>query len=112
MQGTIVRAMRDSGSQTSFITESMAKKLKLKIVKSQFQLGIHGFNSSRKINTRVVELPVAKSHEPIWAVCVPEIRTNLVLPGLGKIVEAFKIRGYKFADAKLMKTPILFQESM
>ena len=101
VQDTTVRAIRDSGSQTSFITESMANKLKLKVVKPHFKLGVHGFNSSRKINTRVVELPVAKSHEPIWAVCVPEIRTNLILPGLGKIVKAFKIRGYSFADAKL-----------
>ena len=29
------------------------------------------------------------------------IRTNLVLPGLGKIIKAFKIRGYTIADEKL-----------
>ena len=51
--------------------------------------------------TSVVEIPVTGFEMPITAVCIDNIRTNLKLPGLGKLVQAFQKKGYTLADKML-----------
>ena len=92
-----VRVMRDSACQSSFIKQSLADELNLKVLK-EFELGINGFNSSKQIQTTVVELPICKNKPPISLICIPEIRTKLKLPGLQKIAQDFSNRGYMLAD--------------
>ena len=102
IDGTHVRVLRDSGCQASFITDKMAKKLKLNVVKENYSLSINGFNSTNKINTKIVECKINKNESPISLICVPEIRTKLSLPGLSGIVKEFDNRGYKLADKFLL----------
>ena len=102
INGMKIRAMRDSGCQSSFITQTLADQLRLKVIKPEFELGIHGFNSSKRIATTVVELSVTADQPPISLICVPEIRTSLHLPGLNDVVEAFVDRGYVLADKMLL----------
>ena len=102
IQGKTIRAMRDSGCQSSFISSKLAKDLRLKTVKNEFELGINGINSSRKIMTTVVEMPIFENEPAISLVCMPEIRTSLNLPGLHDVVESFVNRGYKLADSLLL----------
>ena len=99
--GKNIRAMRDSGCQTCFVTKKLAKKLNLKVLVEKLELSINGINSSKKILTTVVELPIFANAPPISAVCIPEIRTSLSLPGLGKVAKGFTDRGYKLADSLL-----------
>ena len=98
-----VRAMRDSGCQSCFITRKLADKMRLKVLKDKFELGINGINSSKKVMTTVVELPIFDNMPPISAVCLPEIRTALHLPGLRNVAQEFSDRGYKLADAMLLE---------
>ena len=103
VNGNTVRAMRDSGCQSSFITQALADELGLPVVKSEFDLGIHGFNSLKRIKTTMVELRIAEGLRPISLVCVPEIRTKLSLPGLNDVVNDFSEKGYILADKLLLK---------
>ena len=96
----VVRAMRDSGCQPSFVTERLAKMLNLKVIQSNFSLTVHGFNSSERYTTDIVELKVNDSL--IKAICIPSIKINLDLPGLSKVVEEFSKKGYEFADKYLL----------
>lgn len=96
--GSVIRGMRDSGCQVNFITEKAAHRLKLKVVKQNIPLTIHGFNATETLETKVVQLKVAPNIPPILALCVPKIKTKLFLPNLETVVNAFVSRGYKLAD--------------
>ena len=99
--GKTIRAMRDSGCQASFIVQALADELNLKVAKEEFELGVNGFNSSRKIKTTVVELSIRENEPPISMICIPDIRINLDLPGLSSIVTGFTELGYVLADTML-----------
>ena len=96
-----VRVLRDSGCQASFITSALADRLNLKTVNSDFSLNIHGFNSSNRLQTKIVEFQVNYNEPPINLICVPEIRTKMHLPGLSAIVNSFIAKGYELADKLL-----------
>lgn len=101
---TVIRVLKDSACQSNFILESVAKQQKLKMVR-KISLTVNGFNSSKHYNTSVVELDlkIGASWFRIEAVCVPEIKPVLVLPGLRKVIEQFVGKGYKLADKCLNK---------
>ena len=61
----MVRAMRDSGSQSSFITDRLADKLNLTVVEADYKLGINGFLSSKQIITRVVKIDLFENEPPV-----------------------------------------------
>ena len=74
------------------------------IIDSDYSVNINGFNESLTYQTKIVEVDL---HFPnyvkkIHAICVPEIKTKLILPGLSKIVECFVEKGYDLADKYLM----------
>lgn len=96
-------AMRDSGCQSSFITEAAADKLNLKIIHSDIPLIVHGFNSSEKYLTKIVELAIDPEEPPIRPICMPIIRTKIKLPGLSKVVNGFTNKGYMLADSYLLR---------
>ena len=80
IKGTNARSMKDIGCQGTFVVQSLADELQLKVIKSSVDLVINGFNSTEKVKTTVVEVPLDHERYPIKAICVPEIRTNLKLP--------------------------------
>ena len=98
--GTIIRGMKDTGCQGNFIKECVARKNKLKKIKT-VKLTINGFNSSKICDTDVVELnlKVGDKVHKIEALCVPTINSSLILPDLGKVIEGFRRKGYKLADS-------------
>ena len=95
---SVIRCMRDSGCQPNFISQKAARRQKLRIVCDNFSLGVKGFNSKKNYNCKIVELRLIEDELPILAICVPEIKTNIKLPGLTKIVKTFISNGYDFAD--------------
>ena len=98
-----LRCMRDSGCQPNFITDEMARKLNLKVVQSNFSLTVNGFNASEQYLTNIVEMCIDKDSSKIKVICIPSIRTKLVLPGLSKVARVFTDKGYKLADDFLLE---------
>lgn len=102
LSGSSVRIMKDSGCQANFITDERAKLSKLKTIK-HVQLTINGFNSTQKLNTKIVKVPLKFLSETkfIDAICVPSIKTQLNLNNLGALVSLLKNKGYELADRLL-----------
>ena len=49
-----------------------------------------------------MELSVSKASYPVIAVCIPEIRIDIDIPGLTKVARKFVERGYTLADKTLL----------
>ena len=97
-----LRAMKDSGSQAHFILNSVAEKLKLRILQN-CSVVINGFNESKHYVTKVVSVPLnvgGKTHQ-LKAICVPSINTSLKLPGLSDVTDEFLRKSYGLADEML-----------
>ena len=98
-----IRSLKDGGCQCNFISERLAEEYDLKVVQSNVNLKVNGFNATKDYVTNIVEFSIdvgGKSYS-IKAVCVPEISINLKLPNLSRIVEQFTSKGYIMADKKL-----------
>ena len=96
--GSVIRAMRDTGCQPNFITHKAAKRLKLNILSDSIELKISGFNTQETYNTKLYEFKIDNNHPPITAIGIVNIKTKLKLPGLSVIVSEFDKKGYRFAD--------------
>ncbi len=96
----IIRAMKDSGCQENFIPESLAYENNLKVIDSNIEITINGFNGSKDYKTKKVELNLilGRNEHVITAICVPSINTKIKLSNLNKVVSKFKEKGYEFAD--------------
>jgi hypothetical protein len=99
-QAKVVRALKDGGCQRNFVTTSLAESHGWQIIKGNLQLVVHGFNSSRSIETCIVKVPLTIDNQlfEIDAVCIPEIRINLEISRLKDVVESFLQKGYLLAD--------------
>ena len=100
LRGRKVRGMKDSGCQPHFIRSDLAKQLNLPVVHRNFSLTVNGFNETQDYVTDVVkvELEMNGKVRKIEAICIPEIRTKLLLPDLGRCVKEFTSRNFKLAD--------------
>ena len=89
IKGHLIRAMKDSGCQTNFIEESLARKLNLKTIEDNIVITVNGFNGSQTYQTKIVNVPIniGNKYRNLKAMCIPEIRTELDLPNLGKLIE-------------------------
>jgi hypothetical protein len=96
------RCLKDGGCQRNFVLQTLADELNLPIL-SQMSLEIHGFNSSKLVETNLVGVSVeinGRIYE-IEAVCVPEIRIKLSIKNLDKVINQFTNKGYTLADKLL-----------
>ena len=99
-----VRVLKDSGSQRNFITKILAERLKLEVVKPNFEITISGFNSRKTISTDIVLLPlnISGSLVHVEAVTVPTIDLNFDIKNLSLVAKNFSNKGYMLADQCLM----------
>lgn len=95
-----VRILKDGGCQRNFVKEAVAELLKFPIIDNNLKLQVHGFNSSKIIQTKAVEVSMQYDDRIIKlnAVCVPEIRTSIAVPNLGVLTDGFESKGYVLAD--------------
>lgn len=102
--GRKIRCLRDGGCQSNFIMDERAKLEGLPIVKSNVKLRVNGFNSSKVYNTQVYEvtMKIGEETHKVQAMGVPFINMTMKLPGLSKVVERFKDKGYQLADEFLL----------
>ena len=98
-----VRVLMDGGCQRNFIDEKIAIDNNLKVLNNNVGLDIHGFNTTKTVETKRVLVPLRVGNETvnIEALCMPEIRTKLSIDGLDKIINSFLCKGYSLADKEL-----------
>ena len=104
----VFRGLIDRGSQSSFVSESLATSHNLKILQSNVKLTVHGFNKQQNYLSRLVELPIRLGGllHVIPCLVVPQVKVDLKLPQLGSVIEAFLQKGYVLADSNLNKNSI------
>ena len=96
-----IRVFKDGGSQSSFICRSVADTYNLPVVKDNVPLNVHGFNSSKRIYTKVVKLTLKLGNNTFTqnVICIDPIRTKFNVDGVGEVVDAFLEKGYDIADS-------------
>lgn len=107
--GNILRGMKDSGAQFSFISESAVNANKFKLIEKDLTVNINGVNSCKKLNTKVVEIKAdfGTGIIPFYAIVVPEVPTVVKIPGLTSVVSEYRRRGFSLADGKLGESDIV-----
>ena len=98
-----LHGLRDSGSQNNFIVENKLKLFDHEIIDDDVTLMVDGINESKKYSSKLVKINICLGNETksVEAFTFPSINMSLKLPGLTKIVDAFKSHGYLMADATL-----------
>lgn len=97
------RVMYDPASQVSFISESAVERIKHKIIVSNCELCINGFNDSKNLISKVVEVTTNLNNEPrtFRAFVVPSIKTQIKSSYFTKVNKVFKQNKIKLADTHL-----------
>ena len=95
-----LRAFKDGGSQASFICRSVADYHRFPIVRDHVQITVRGFNTNKRIKTRIVKIPLKFGDKTFVHdfICVDNIRTQFNVDGMGKLVSGFSAKGYDIAD--------------
>ena len=78
----------------------MADFHNFKVVRKNVQIDINGFNSSKRISTKIVKVPFVignKTYEQD-VICIDQIRTKFCVDGVGKLVTAFLRLGLIFSQ--------------
>jgi hypothetical protein len=86
------RAMYDPASQVSFISETVAEKLSCRVVKTNIDIRITGFNESKLFNTSIVELSAKLNNKTrkFHVVIVPKIKTKIKCTNLEPVCRQFR----------------------
>ena len=95
-----VRVFKDSGCQSTFICSALAERMQLPIMEENIPLTVHGFNSSKNIITKSVQvkLKIGKNVFTHNAICVENTKASFSVSRMGEIISAFESRGFKLAD--------------
>ncbi|XP_064107413.1 uncharacterized protein LOC135216209 [Macrobrachium nipponense] len=97
-----VDTVLDSGSQNSFIEESLADFLNLKVVDPKIHLIIKGINTNQKICTKSVSFPfkIGDVSYEITCICIPKIKIQMKAPHMSKLIELLRQSGKEVAYDK------------
>ena len=106
--GLLIRGLQDSGAQTSFIQSDVAKTCNFKVIKSDVNLTIRGFNERKTIKTNIVEVEVkiGNTLRSVPAVCVPSLTKILPNSENANIAKILLSKGYKMADSYILSDPL------
>ena len=52
--GRKIRGMKDSGCQVNFVSERLAKDENFKVIRKNYQVIVHGFNTPKEYSTKIV----------------------------------------------------------
>lgn len=102
MGNRIVRCLKDGGSQSNFISASLADSLNLKTIEPVILI-VNGINQSKQYNSRSVEIKIKLNNSDfvLRANVMPSINVNLSISNVGAVVKIFKNNGYILADKNL-----------
>ena len=101
--GSLLRCLKDSGCQKTFISDKIVKINNFKIIEKNITLTIEGFNSQQTYHVDLVEVPlkIGEKWEIVHAICVPDIKIDLFLPNLKIVTEKFIDNKFCLADQLL-----------
>jgi len=101
------RVLYDSASQYSFVSEYAIKKLPHRLIQSDVELNISGFNTSKKLRTKVVELCTNIHGRDLKfnAIVAPKINAAVSSPHFSAICDSLKSGAIPIADDRLGKDP-------
>ena len=85
INGKIVRALKDSGAQSNFITTQLANELELPVVKPNLEILLNRINGQKHYQTKTVKVALKFGTETcdVETICIPHISVNLELAYLG-----------------------------
>ena len=97
-----IHTLKDGGSQKNFILKRVADENRFPVI-DKLKLRVHGFVSSKVIETAIVRVPlkIGSKQITIDAVVTPEINISMKIEGLHKVVNSFLNKGYELADKSL-----------
>ncbi|KAL7632972.1 UNVERIFIED_CONTAM: hypothetical protein RMT77_016682 [Armadillidium vulgare] len=97
-----LRVLYDSGSEFNFVSQSVAEKIKFKVVQSDIMLNIKGFNNQKYYKTYIIEIEVKINNKmcKIVAAVVPSINPKINMPST-QILNAFQQNKLPLADKHL-----------
>ena len=101
--GSSIRVLSDSGSQSNFISKASLTRDNHKVIRENIELSLNGINGRKSYTTDEVELIVKFGEEskPVRFYVKESIAIKLTLPRLGLVVKTFKKKGYQLADGAL-----------
>ena len=104
-----VRCLLDTGSQSSFITDSTAYKLQLPVLDSDLEVTVLGFNDRKTYHSKLVSIDLIFNGvvATVHALTVPKIRTTHFDPLFSSVKSGFEDLGYSLADRYFDSDPHL-----
>ena len=99
-----VRVMYDPAAQATFISEQAYRRLNPRIVNKNLKIRVSGFNSSKVLITKLVQIKLLLNtgEKTFNAVVVPEIKSK-VNANIPKVVQSFRTAAIPMADLNLTK---------
>ena len=103
--GLKIRALKDGGCQSNFISERVVKSQNLKVLLDDVSLKINGINVTKEYQTKLIEVPlfIGGKRIVLEALMLPSIRITLKSRRLGDLVQGILNKGYDLADDFLLK---------
>jgi len=98
--GRVIRCLKDCGAQKNFIKQSVVESGVFRIVRSNVDITITGFNSPSQHCTNIVtvEMMFGRTKRTLEAYVIPEFDAKMKLRGLSKITDWMVSNGFKLAD--------------
>jgi len=97
---TLIRGVKDSGSQGNFIEEDLANRLNLRVIEGNLNLKLIGINVPQSYKSKIVEIEgrFGDCTHVIEAITIPSVNISLNLSCLGKVVRKFNTLNIELAD--------------
>ena len=101
VNGMCMRILKDTGCQSTFVSEKFAQVNKCKILNNNVDLLINGFNGSKNYKSKLVEINCCLGDEVVTfeALTVSSINIKLNVPGLKKLTNLLLNKNFKLADS-------------
>lgn len=99
-----LRCLKDTGSQSNFISSDLADRFNLKVLQDKIVLKLKGINTVKTYDTKLVEVPIQikDCDYTVPAICVPEMDVACKFNNLTNLAMAFVDKGYRLADEALL----------
>ena len=91
------------------VSKDLVNKFKFPTIESNVPLKIHGFNSTKSIDTKNVKMTfkLGNNITKIPAICIDKIKTKFTINNVDTNIAAFSEKGYELADRCLSKSPVV-----
>lgn len=98
-----LRGLKDTGSQSNLIQESLLHSLDHEVINPSVVLQINGINNSKSYVSKLVHIKIRLGAKQFIVpfLTIPKINTSMKLPGLSSVAATFEERGYRLADEQL-----------